>query len=146
MTKILAFDSVFLVNPLRKVYLALIKRMLNQQDPSHSRLILYRLDKDNLLLRDKRNISGMSIDMHQERIDALAIKFYIHLKDSKCCSNLSVKDIQLYDLYTRQVKLKLVSVLKCAIRLRKSSNESKENLVIITDSQTISVMREAFYF
>ena len=146
MTKILAFDSMFLVNPFRKVYMAVVKRMLNQQDPTNSRLILYRLDQDNLLLRDKRNISGMSIEMHQEHIDAMAIKFYIHLKDSGCCSNLSVKDIQLYDLYTRQVKLKLVSVLKCAIRLRKSSNESKEKLVIITDSQTISVMREAFLF
>jgi hypothetical protein len=32
-------------------------------------LVLYRLDQDNVLIRDKRNVSGMAIGTHQDHID-----------------------------------------------------------------------------
>ena len=51
MNNILSFDSTFLVNPIRKYYLFKIKKLLNQVKPSKNRLILYRLDKENIFLR-----------------------------------------------------------------------------------------------
>ena len=76
MTKILAFDSIYIVNPIRNLYLGLISKILNGKKSNDKSLILYRLDKDNIFLRDKRNISGSGIGVHNDHIDALAIKFY----------------------------------------------------------------------
>jgi hypothetical protein len=146
MTKILAFDSMYIVNPLRKVYTALISRILNEKKATNTGLVLYRLDQDNVLIRDKRNVSGMAVGTHKDHIDAMSIKFYQYLKKSGSCNALSIKDVPLYQLYTRQVKLKLEGVLRCALRIRKLSIESKDNLEITTDRQTIAIMEKAFLF
>ena len=62
MNKILSFDSVYLINPLRKVYVAVIERILNSKDTSLDSLVLYRLDQDNVLIRNKRNISELLLE------------------------------------------------------------------------------------
>ena len=80
MTKILAYDSMYMLSPLRKVYMALINQILNRKKVKSSQLILYRLDHDNILLRDKRNVSGMEIGVHKDKIDATSIKFYQYLE------------------------------------------------------------------
>ena len=146
MNKILAFDSIYILNPLRKIYIGLIKKLLNRKDTTSSCLILYRLDHDNILLRDERNISGMSTGVHKHHIDAMSIKFYRHLKKSIDCDALSIKNLKMYELYTRQVKLKIASVLMCAYRIRNFADDLEQNIEIITDRQTISIMREAFLF
>jgi len=79
MTKILAFDSMYLVNPIRKLYMALIKKMLEGKKSSNNRLVLYRLDRDNVLIREQQNISGTAVGLHNDEIDALSIKFYQYL-------------------------------------------------------------------
>ena len=135
MTKILAFDSMYMANPLRKVYTALISKILNGKKTTNSRLVLYRLDQDNVLIRDKRNVTGMAIGAHRDHIAAMSIKFYQYLEKSGSCDALLIKNVQLYKLYTRQVKLKLASVLKCVFKIRNLSIESKENIEIITDRQ-----------
>jgi hypothetical protein len=145
MNKILAFDSMYLVKPIRQVYMALIGRVLNERS-TRSRLVLYRLDHDNVLIRDERNISAMAIGAQKNNIDAMSIKFYQYLDKSGSCDGLLIKNIQLYKLYTRQVKLKLTGVLICAYRIRNLSIDSKENIEIITDRQTVSIMKEAFLF
>ena len=117
MNKILAFDSMYILKPIRKVYIALIGRMLNKKTIKN-RLVLYRLDHDNVLIRDKRNISAMDVGAHKNHIDAMSIKFYQYLNKSGSCDGLQIKNLQLYKLYTRQVKLKLTGVLKCAYRIR----------------------------
>ena len=127
MNKILSFDSVYLINPLRKVYVAVIERILNSKDTSLDSLVLYRLDQDNVLIRNKRNISGTAIGIHKDKLDAMSIKFYNHLENSGTCKDLLMKDLKLYKLYTRQVKLKLTGVLKCALRIRSLSLESQKN-------------------
>ena len=146
MNKILAFDSMYMVNPLRKVYMALIGKILNGKKAISSRLVLYRLDQDNVLIRDKRNVSGMAIGAHKDHIDAMSIKFYQYLDRSGSCDGLLIKNLPLYKLYTRQVKLKLTGVLKCAYRIRNLSLDSEKNIEIVTDKQTVSIMREAFSF
>ena len=146
MNKILAFDSMYIMKPLRKVYMALIGRILNEKESTRSRLVLYRLDQDNVLIRDERNVSGMAIGAHKDHIDAMSIKFYQYLDKSGSCDGLLIKNLQLYKLYTRQVKLKLTGVLKCVYRIRNLSIDSKENIEIITDRQTVSIMKEAFLF
>ena len=146
MNKILSFDSVYLINPIRKVYVAVIERILNSKDTSLDSLVLYRLDQDNVLIRNKRNISGTAIGIHKDQLDAMSIKFYNHLEDSGTCKDLLMKDLKLYKLYTRQVKLKLTGVLKCALRIRSLSLESQKNIEIITDRQTESILNEAFLF
>ena len=126
--------------------MSLIRRLLNKKEASVNRLVLYRLDQDNLLIRDKRNISGMGTRVHKDHIDALSIKFYQYLSKTGSCHDLQIKNIQLYKLYTRQVKLKLIGVLKCAHRIRNLSLDSEKNIEIVTDKQTASIMKKAFSF
>jgi len=146
MNKILSFDSVFIVNPLRKVYVSIIKKILDGKGSSPNQLILYRLDQENIFIRDPRNISGMSTGLHQHHIDAMSIKFYKYLESSLDCNTLSIKNLELYQLYTRQVKLKLAGILKCAYRIKNLTIEDKKEIEIITDKQTISILNEAFLF
>ena len=146
MTRILAFDSMYMVYPIRIFYAVLIKKILNGKKTTNSRLVLYRLDKDNVFIREKRNLSGIKIGVHRDQIDAMSIKFYRYLEKSGKCDHLLMKNVQLFKLYTRQVKLKLDGVLKCAFRLRSLLNETEGELEIITDRQTVSIMREAFLF
>ena len=49
MIKILAFDSIFIINPLRKIYLILLNLIVNKKQTTKDRLLLYRLDKENVL-------------------------------------------------------------------------------------------------
>lgn len=137
---------MYIVNPLRRVYTALVSRILNEKKATNTGLVLYRLDQDNVLIRDKRNVSGMAVGTHKDHIDAMSIRFYQYLKNSGSCKALLIKDVPLYQLYTRQVKLKLEGVLRCALRIRKLSIESKDNLEITTDRQTVAIMEKAFLF
>jgi len=146
MTKILAFDSVYMVSPLRKLYMKLVKKIFNRKKISNNILVLYRLDRENVLIREKQNISGMSIEHHKDYIEALSIKFYEYLRNADICNNLVIKDLKIYNLYTRQVKLKLAGLLKCAYRIQKLSIDGSETLEIITDRQTASIMNKTFSF
>ena len=146
MTKILAFDSVYMVSPLRKLYMKLIRRIFNRKKISNNILVLYRLDRDNVLIREKQNISGMSIELHKDHIEALSIEFYEYLRNADICNNLVIKDLKIYNLYTRQVKLKLAGLLRCAYRIQKLSIDGRETLEIITDRQTASIMNKTFSF
>lgn len=146
MIKILAFDSMYMVTPLRKLYVALIRKTLHGKMTSNNSLILYRLDEGNVLIREDQNASGLSTGHHADDIDAMSIKFYQHLGRAGVCHALMIKDIQIYDLYTRQVKLKLAGLLRCAYRIQKLSITSEDGLEIITDRQTVSVMKETFSF
>ena len=146
MTKILAFDSTYIANPFRFLYLALIKKILRQKSNRCNRLVLYRLDKNNVFLENDRNISGLEVKFHQSQIDALGLKFYRHIENSEDINLLKIKNISLYKLYTRQVKLKLMGLIKCAARIEKLSSETKGNLEIISDRQTVSMIKETFDF
>ena len=97
MNKILAFDSMYFVKPIRKVYMALIGRILNEKS-TRSRLVLYRLDHDNVLIRDERNVSATAIGAKKNNIDAMSIKFYRYLDKSGSCDGLLIKNLQLYNL------------------------------------------------
>lgn len=144
MTNLLAFDSLHIIKPLRLIYLFVLRRKLNSK--KKNTLILYRLDQDNVFLRHKRNLSGLSLGIHQNRIDALSLKFYRYLEHSNELKKLSFKNQSLYDLYTRQTKLKLGGVLKCAFRLKNFVNDSNHHIDIFTDRQTASIMKKAFMF
>ena len=144
MTNILAFDSLHIVNPLRIIYLIFVQTILKKKLNSKNRLVLYRLDKNNIFIRDKRNLSGMPIGVHGSEIDELSIKFYYHLKKTKSCENIKIKNQELYNLYTRQVKLKLEGLLRCAFKIKNLKHNDISKLEIISDSQTISIMKEAF--
>ena len=76
----------------------------------------------------------------------MSIKFYQYLEESLNCDALSVKNLQMYKLYKRQVKLKLAGLLRCAYRIRNFSDDIEDNIEIITDKQTVSIMKEAFLF
>lgn len=146
MTKILAFDSMYMLSPLRKLYITLIKKISNEEKNSNNRLVLYRLDHDNLLIREDQNISGMSVGLHKDEIDALSIKFYKYFAKTGTCNDLVIKNLQIYNLYTRQIKLKLAGLLKCAYRIQNFSSSLEDKLEIVTDRQTASIMMVAFSF
>ena len=146
MNKMLAFDSIYIVTPLRKVYVALISKILNGAKTKNNILVLCRLDQDNVFIRDKRNLSGIKVGANKYHIDAMSIKFYRYLEKSGACDAILIKKLQLYKLFTRQAKLKLAGVLKCAYRIKNLSIESEENIEIISDRQTASIMKEAFLF
>ena len=142
---LLAFDSVYFIGPLRFAYTRKIKK-LGSALRSERRLILYRLDKKNLFLRNIRSVSGLSTNKHKDYIDAQSIKFYKYLKETKVYDSLTIKGVPLFDIYTRQIKLKLAGVLIGVHRLIKVSEESSEVLEVVADQQTISMMQLAFSF
>ena len=86
--------------PLRRLYLASVRYFLNLKDPSNKILILYRLDQDNVFIRDKSNLSGLSTGLHQNKIDALSIQFYRHLEQSSQIKRIAIKQLPMYQLYT----------------------------------------------
>lgn len=128
------------------IYLKILSRILKSKNNSNLRLILYRLDKHNIFLDDERNISGTLIGQHQSTIDAMSLSFYRHLEKSVLHKNLSIKKTNLYSLHTRQVKLKLTGILRCAIRIKNLEHENQKKIEIITDLQTAKIMKEAFLF
>ena len=146
MNNILSFDSIFIVNPIRKYYLSKIKKLLKQDQLTKNKLILYRLDKENIFIRDKANLSGTSLGISMANIDALSLKFYRYLEESQSCEGIKIKNQKLYQLYTRQLKLKLGGVLKCAYRIQNIQHSKDERLEIISDKQTISMIQEALSF
>jgi len=146
MNNILSFDSIFIVNPIRTYYLSKIKKLLKQDQPTKNRLILYRLDRENIFIRDRANLSGTSIGISMANIDALSLKFYRYLEQSHSCDDLKIKNQKLYRLYTRQLKLKLGGVLKCAYRIQNIQHSKDSRLEIISDKQTISMVQEALSF
>ena len=84
----------------------------------------------------------MAIGAHQDHIDAMSIKFYQYLEKSVNCDALSIKNLQMYKLYNRQVKLKLAGVLRCAYRIRNLSIDSEENIEIITSTKETDALRQ----
>ena len=146
MANILSFDSLFIVKPLRKIYINFISFLSSSHNQSGIKVILYRLDQDNLLLRKDGNLSGISIGIQQSKIDALSIEFYKHLTQSESLNKISINKIPLLQLYTRQTKLKLMGVLNCIHRLEGFCHGKPEKIQIITDKQTVSIMNEAIRF
>jgi len=145
-TKVLSFDSMYMLFPIRKLYIKLISRIRSGINSSNNRLILYRLDKDNFFLADKSNISGKTIGASYDSIDSMSIEFYRYIEKFGSCNTLSINNVPLYQLYPRQVKLKLEGVLRGALRIRNLLNNNEENTEVITDRQTASIMKEAFLF
>ncbi|MEL0227437.1 MAG: hypothetical protein VW947_03010 [Gammaproteobacteria bacterium] len=145
MINILSFDSIYILSPIRKFYLFLIKRLF-LKNSSSNKLIIYRLDKENIFIRNNNNLSGSVIGINQDQIDALSIRFYHFLESSSNCGLVTIKGLPLYGLYQRQVKLKLSEVLKCAFRINNLSYKSDKNLEILTDRQTASILKSAFLF
>tara|TARA_Y200000002_G_scaffold382778_1_gene401250 strand:- start:2915 stop:4684 length:1770 start_codon:yes stop_codon:yes gene_type:complete len=146
MNKILSFESSYIIFPIRKIYICLLKIIISTRDKYTNQLILYRLDNHNIFLRDNKNISGMPINIDKYEVDTISIKFYQYLKRSRRFENLKINGETFYELYTRQVKLKLASIIKGAYRIKDISNMGKEDMKIITDFQTISIFKEAFLF
>jgi hypothetical protein len=144
--QILSFDSVYMLLPIRKLYLKLISILSQRLKSSKNRLILYRLDKDNFFLTDKRNISSESIGVSNELIESMSVKFYRYIGKTGNYKTLSLNNISLYQVYPRQVRLKLEGVLRGALRIKKISNESEENIEVITDRHSASIMKKAFQF
>lgn len=145
MINILSFDSIYILSPIRKFYLFLIKRLFLKYSSSN-RLIIYRLDKENIFIRNNNNLSGSVIGINQDQIDALSIRFYHFLESSSNSGLVKIKGLPLYGLYQRQVKLKLSEVLKCAFRINNLSYKSDKTVEIFTDRQTASIMKSAFLF
>ena len=101
-----------MANPLRKVYTTLISKILNGKKTTNSRLVLYRLDQDNVLIRDKRNVTGMAIGAHRDHIAVMSIKFYHYLCQGYnriCCNDAyySYHDLcrkTCFCVYARQIR------------------------------------------
>ena len=145
MIKILAFESIHLIFPLRFIYITLLKKIMNSSNSAQT-LLLYRLDQDNIFLSNSQNISGQTLNKNKDDVDALSILFYKFLGKKGICKDLKFKDLKLYDLYTRQVKLKLSGVIRGAIRISNLASKNKDKFTIITDSQSASIMKQALLF
>ena len=145
MAKILAYDSSYMIRPLRILYLFFIKKFSNDTSKINE-LILYRLDQDNSFIRNSNNISGIPLGISQENLDAESIKFYKYLEELLQCNALKIKDISLFKLYKRQIKLKLSSLLRCAYRIKNTSDKNSYQLEVITDRQTKSIVLHALKF
>ena len=89
MKQILAFDSMYIVNPIGRVYVNCVNRIVNNRNTSARMVVLYRLDKDNVFISKDNNLTGVSIGAHKDEIESLSIKFYRFLEDSKVCDVLN---------------------------------------------------------
>ena len=74
-----------------------------------------------------RNDTGMATGVHKDHINVMSIEFY-HDTKSGCQEILSYKGVSLYDVYTRQVKLKLAGVLRCALRIKDFNSKRRKKL------------------
>ena len=145
MAKILALDSSYMIRPLRILYLFFVKKLSNATSKTN-KLVLYRLDQDNSFLESSNNISGIPLGVSQENLDAESIKFNKYLEELLQCNVLRIKDISLYKLYRRQIKLKLTGLLRCAYRIKNTSEKNSSQLEIVTDKQTKSIILHALEF
>ena len=146
MRNILTFDSTYILNPIRKIYIFLVEKLLEVEKVENKSLVLTRLDKNNVFMNHRRNFSSFNIGIDYDQVDSLSVEFYRYFKNLEFSEFPSINNVPLYQLYPRQVKLKLASVLRCALRLRNLLSTNKEDLEIITDKQTILIMKEAFLF
>ena len=146
MNKILSFDSIYLAGPIRFLYLKKLAKMLRGGGSSPVRVFICRLDKNNIFLCDERNVSGTSTCVRQERIDALSMLFYRSFAESGLVDKPSINDVPLHRIYPRQVKLKLASVLSCALKLIKINEGFDSKLEVATDRQTAEIMMKALRF
>ena len=77
----------------RKIYIGLVNKILNNGN-TKNKLVLYRLDKENIFINDNRNITGMTIGLHKDKVELLSIEFYRYLEKSGICNGLLIKDIK----------------------------------------------------
>jgi hypothetical protein len=146
MNKYLSFDSSFIISPFRELYILIIKIIIFLNKYSKNKLFLCRLDKHNYFLNHKLNVSDTTISIDKYDVSTQSIKFYRYLKKLNIANDLQVDNKNLYNLYPRQVKLKLECVIICVHRIQKIIEKKSDKIEIITDLQTAAIFKQAFSF
>lgn len=143
---ILAFDSIYILYPIRKIYLLIIKIIKIKRKNNTKNILLYRLDSENIFLNSKNNISGIKFGFDNDHINLMSIKLYKFLESRDFTSHLLINNTSLYKIQTRQMNLKLMGALKCAYRVIKYSEQDDKKIILISDTQTNALIKEIFVF
>ena len=146
MNKYLPFDSSFIIFPFRELYILIIEIIIFLNKYSKNKIFLCRLDKNNHFLNHKLNASETTTSIDKYGIDAQSVKFYRYLKKLNISNDLQFENENLYDLYPRQVKLKLAGVIRCVHKIQKIIENRSDKTEIITDFQTAIIFKQAFSF
>jgi hypothetical protein len=146
MASIISLSSTYLIPPLDRVYLRRVKKLIKRLDNRENVVIVVRQDSGNIFLNASENISGIPFGHPMAEIDAMSLEFYKYLEDFGCQDKICFGGIPLYDIYTRQVRLKLAEVLKCALQLKNWSSISKKSIEVVADRQTIAILVKAVEF
>lgn len=146
MNKYLSFDSSFIISPFREIYIFIIKIFISFNKHSKNKLFLCRLDKNDVFLKHELNVSDTATSIDKYGVDAQSVKFYRNLKKLNIVNKLKIANESLYELYPRQVKLKLGGVVKCVHKIQKILEYKSDKIEIITDFQTAEVFKQTFSF
>ena len=146
MNKYLPFDSSFIISPFRELYIIIIEIIIFLNKYSKNKIFLCRLDKNNHFLNHKLNASETITSIDKYGIDAQSVKFYRYLKKLNITNDLQFENENLYELYPRQVKLKLAGVIRCVHKIQKIIENRSDKTEIITDFQTAVIFKQAFSF
>ena len=81
MRNILTFDSTYILNPIRKIYIFLVEKLLEVEKVENKSLVLTRLDKNNIFMNHRRNFSSFNIGIDYDQVDSLSVEFYRYFKN-----------------------------------------------------------------
>jgi hypothetical protein len=144
--KILIFHSTYIFQIIELVYLKLIEWLIGKQNIRKSILFIVRNDSNSKFIACSNNVSGISFGRTFDEIDALSFQFYQYLNKYGCQNRILFGNTPLYDIYTRQVKLRLAEAIKTALQVHEWSLCQDKNIEIVSDAQTIAIIYETLSF
>ena len=143
---VLIFNSIHLLKFIEIIYFKLVDFILEKKF-NKSTIVIARNDKQNKYINYEINISGIKCGKTSEELNVLSFKFYKFLRQYGCQSRILFGNVPLYNLYTRQIKLKLYDVIEAALQLHEwSMTKKNKEYRIISDAQTIDIIFKAFNF
>ena len=143
---LLTFSSIYLLKPIAWLYNFVVNKLIKRYEFKRDVLILIRQTAENKFTSSDRNIGGIDFGRTNDEMDALSLKLYQYLQDNKQLDQISFNKVPLYNIYTRQVQLKLLDVIKCALQLYQLTIKKEKIVEVVSDLQTIAVINVIFDF
>ena len=124
-----------------KICLTLIVRSLKKEGV----IFAFRNIGDDPSFIIASDVSVNSVEFTVNELRQKTELFYEFMK-LKGKSSVTRRDLQMEDLYARQVKVKLTEFLRSSLQLRDWLALRSGNNIIISDAQTIAILKDAFEF
>jgi len=144
--KIVIFNAIYLLPIFEVIYTSVVKLFLTKRKSNITRLVVVRNDNNKAFIENINNISSTSIDQSVYELQVLGFKFYQYLYSSGSRDSILFGKVPLYDLFTRQIKQKLIAVVTVALQIQRWSSFNEKNVEVSSDAQTIEMIIAACNF